>query len=49
MLKTETTFAIPKVFGNIPFKKNLLINSDNGPDISVFGKFKNFYWFAVGT
>ena len=31
-LKTGTTFAILKTYGNVPLKYDLLINSDNGPD-----------------
>ena len=53
-LKTGTTFAILKTFGNIPLKNDLLISSDNGPDkvslasLRIFvgsWKFKKFcYW-----
>ena len=31
-LKTGTTFAILKTFGNVPLKNYLLISSDNGHD-----------------
>ena len=31
-LKTGTTFAILKTYGNVLLKYHLLISSDNGPD-----------------
>ena len=48
-LKTRTTFAILKTFGNMLLKNDLLISSDNGPDKVSLSKFKNFCWYAIGT
>ena len=41
-LKTGTTLAILKTFGNITLKKDLLISSDNVLDITSFASLRIF-------
>ena len=47
-LKMGTTFAILKIFGNIPLKNDLLISSDNDPDKVSYASLRIFVGMLLG-
>ena len=47
-LKTGTTFAILKTFGNMLLKNDLLISSDNGPDKVSLASLRIFVGMLLG-
>ena len=46
--KTATTFAILKIFGNVPLKNDLLISSDNGPNKVFLASLRIFVGMLLG-
>ena len=47
-IKTATTFAILKTFGNVPLKNDLLISSDNGPNKVFLASLRIFVGMLLG-
>ena len=47
-LKTGTTLAILKTFGNVPLKNGLLISSDNAPNKVSLASLRIFVGMLLG-